>query len=459
MAPPRRWLAVAVAVQIALAAGAAAVDPADAVPQPEGPLATATVRDLRTTETATGSLVRAETTTIVYGGRPAGGGMRLASEGAVTPTPSATPTPAPSPGPSPSQSPLPSPDPSPTPSPSPTPTARPSPSPTPPPPAGVPPSRPPAADAGPEARTGPRQGNPGPPGPPAGGEDTGGPSGGDLSGRLSDGASPEESPAATLTGVQPVGEIAGRGSVLYSADAEPVVSLLAPEALFRDLSTKESDGDDVKHLEENLATLGYGSGLKVDRTFDAATAAAVRRWESDLKRAEPDGVVSVGEVVFLEEPATVISHRSAVGEKLDSGTPVLVLGTESRVVKAMVDIDDRPSWGLGTVVQLGWDREPRTGTVTEVGRDEVGGQVQVTISLPQSPDLPTGTEVEAEVTTADRADVVSVPVSAIFEWSGGPAVRLAGKDRPVDVEVGIVSRGLAEITRGLEAGAKVVLPG
>jgi peptidoglycan hydrolase-like protein with peptidoglycan-binding domain len=275
-----------------------------------------------------------------------------------------------------------------------------------------------------------------------------------------DGEGPEaEAPrAATLTGVLGAGAVADRGSILYAADTEPVVALLAPEALFRDLDTGSPDGDDIKALEENLSALGYGSGVTVDRHFDGGTAAAVKRWERALGRETPDGIVSVGEVVLLPEPAAVISLRAAVGDKLKVGTPVLTLGTESRVVTARLDVEDRASWALNTVVQIDWAGGPGTGTVTEVGRDEVDGQVEVTIALgPGAPDVPIGTEVDVSTVTAERKGVVTVPVSAIVRGRSGPAVRTGGSELPV--KLGIVSGGLIEITGGVEAGAQVLLPG
>jgi hypothetical protein len=259
-----------------------------------------------------------------------------------------------------------------------------------------------------------------------------------------------------------VGAVADRGSVLYTADTEPVAVLLAPEALYRDLSIDSTDGDDVRALEENLAALGYGEDLTVDRDFDQDTAAAVRAWEEALKRKNPDGVVSVGEVVFLPEPAAVISHRAAAGDKLNIGTPVLSLGTQSRVVTALIDVADRNAWALNTVVRLDWAPEAGTGTVTLVGRDEVDGQVEVTISLgPPTPDLPIGTELDMVATTAERTGVVTVPVSAIIAGDEGPAVRRVGNDGDAmaGVKLGIVADGLAEITEGLAAGTEVRLPG
>ena len=256
-----------------------------------------------------------------------------------------------------------------------------------------------------------------------------------------------------------VGAVADRGSVLYAADTEPVVALLAAEALFRNLSTGSSDGDDIKALEENLAALGYGADLKVDRRYDSATASAVKRWEEALDRASPDGVVSVGEVVFLPQPSAVTSRRANIGDKLNIGTPVLMLGTQSRVVTARVDVEDRERWAVDTVVQLDWADHPGTGTVVEVGRDEADGQIEITIALGDDApeEVPIGTQVGVTATTAERTGVVTVPVSAIVEGEDGPAVRTAGGSL-VPVKLGIVSGGLAEVTSGLKDGEKVRLP-
>jgi peptidoglycan hydrolase-like protein with peptidoglycan-binding domain len=262
-----------------------------------------------------------------------------------------------------------------------------------------------------------------------------------------------------LTGVLEVGAVADRGSVLYAADTEPVAALLAPDALFRDLNISSTDGDDIKALEENLSAFGLGANLTIDRNFDSATASAVKKWEEALGRQEPDGVVSVGEVVFLPEPAAVISRRAGVGDRLNIGTPVLTLGTKSMVVKAKVDVQDRAKWATGTVVRLDWADQPGTGTVIEVGRDEAGGQVEVTIALGAgAPSVPVGTQVDASATTAQQTGVVAVPVSAIVEGPDGPAVRTE-KGALVPVKLGMVSGGLAEITKGLEDGARVRLPG
>jgi hypothetical protein len=45
----------------------------------------------------------------------------------------------------------------------------------------------------------------------------------------------------------------------------------------------------------------------------ADTDVAVEAWETDLGRADPDGVVKIGDVVFLTEPGDVLGHEASVG--------------------------------------------------------------------------------------------------------------------------------------------------
>jgi len=55
-----------------------------------------------------------------------------------------------------------------------------------------------------------------------------------------------------------------------------------------------------------------------------------------------------------------------------------------------------------------------------------------------------------------------VPVAAIIDDGGSPAVRVAqpdGPDRTSRVETGLVADGWIEITAGLDGGEEIRLPG
>lgn len=269
--------------------------------------------------------------------------------------------------------------------------------------------------------------------------------------------------SATITALLDVGAVAGRGSELYRADEEPVIALLADTPLFRSLSVGVDDGPDVQALEQNLVDLGQGGGLTVDETYDETTAAAVKAWEESLGRSTPDGSVVVGEVVFLAGPATVLAHEAAVGDLVRPGSPVLTVGTESQVVEAGIDVADLAGWTVGADVELGWaDDTVDNGTVVVVGRDESEGEVAVTIALAaQEATWPIGTQVEVIRTTAERRGVVTVPVAAVVAGPDGPSVRPAGgdEDKRLAVDLGLVADHWVEITSGIPAGTKVRLPG
>jgi hypothetical protein len=92
-------------------------------------------------------------------------------------------------------------------------------------------------------------------------------------------------PSAILTSLLDVGASADLGTVLYTADQEPVVAHIGDLPAWRTLARGVDDGADGRQLEENLVTLDYGDRLDVDETFTADTAAAVEAWETDLGRA------------------------------------------------------------------------------------------------------------------------------------------------------------------------------
>jgi multidrug efflux system membrane fusion protein len=289
---------------------------------------------------------------------------------------------------------------------------------------------------------------------PGGGGDGGGGDGGDV-------------PSAVLTGLLDVGATAGRGTVLYTADEQPVVALIGDLPAWRTLEQGVDDGEDVRQLEENLVALGYGGDLDVDETFTADTAAAVEAWETDLGRASPDGVVTLGDVVFLSEPGDILGHEASVGDTLEAGSPVLTIGSEQRIVVADVDATEAGGWTPGSTVELEWaDGTTTEGTVIGTGRDVTDGQVELSVAVgagdPGAGERRSGAEATVTLVHARRDGVVAVPVAAIIDDGGSPAVRVAqpdGPDRTSRVETGLVADGWIEITAGLDGGEEIRLPG
>jgi peptidoglycan hydrolase-like protein with peptidoglycan-binding domain len=253
--------------------------------------------------------------------------------------------------------------------------------------------------------------------------------------------------------------------VLYTADDQPVVSLVGALPAWRTIEAGVDDGADVRQLEENLVALGYGDGLTVDEAFTADTAAAVEAWETDLGRTAPDGVVTIGDIVFVSAPGDVLGYEASVGDTLEPGSPVLAVGAEQRVVVAGVESTEAGGWAAGSVVAIEWaDGTTAEGTVFGTGRDVTDGEVELVVAVD---DLAAGgrrSGAEATLTLVDarRDGVVAVPVAAVVDDDGAAAVRVArdgGPDDIVGVETGLVADGWVEITDGLDGGEAVRLPG
>jgi hypothetical protein len=274
-------------------------------------------------------------------------------------------------------------------------------------------------------------------------------------------------PSAILTSLLDVGARADRGTVLYTADQEPVVALIGDLPAWRTLEQGVDDGADVRQLEENLVALGYGDDLDVDETFTADTAAAVEAWETDLGRAAPDGVVSIGDVVFLTAPGDVLGHEASVGDTLEPGSPVMTVGSEQRIVVADVDAREAGGWTAGSTVELEWaDGTTTEGTVIGTGSEVSDGQVELTVAVSTgdsgSGDRRSGAEATVTLVDARREGVIAVPVAAIVDDGGSPAARVAQADGPdivAPVETGLVADGWIEITAGLDGGEEIRVPG
>jgi hypothetical protein len=276
-----------------------------------------------------------------------------------------------------------------------------------------------------------------------------------------------EAPSAILTDILDVGATAGRGTVLYTANQEPVVAMIGELPAWRTLEQGVEDGADVRQLEENLAALGYGDDLDVDESFTADTAAALEAWETDLGRTTPDGVVTLGEVAFLTERGDVLGHDASVGDTLEAGSPVITIGSEQRTVVADVDTTEAAGWTPGSTVELEWaDGTMSHGTVIGVGREVTDGEVELTVAIggddAGAGERRSGAEATVSLVDARRDGVLAVPVAAIVDDGGSPAVRVArpdGPDRVVPVQTGLVADGWIEIIAGLDGGEEVRLPG
>ncbi|WKZ83098.1 MAG: peptidoglycan-binding protein [Acidimicrobiia bacterium] len=228
------------------------------------------------------------------------------------------------------------------------------------------------------------------------------------------------------------------------------------------------EGDDVRQLQEALVRLGHE--VPVSGVFDEATRTAVTAWQRAVG-AEPDGVVHLGEVVFLPEPVRVTDALVTVGRPVSNGTPVLATTGSSSVVLLGLPADDQSLLAVEQTVTVELpDGSEAEGVVVSISgvatRLQTGAVVfETTIELL---DATVGADldqapVDVHVVTDSRQGVTAVPVTSLLALAeGGYAVEVsdgAGATRLVPVTPGLYADGWVEVSSdGLAPGDEVVVP-
>ena len=288
--------------------------------------------------------------------------------------------------------------------------------------------------------------------------------------------------SGVVTGVSPVGSTVGQGGVLFQLDLEPTVLLHGEIPAFRDMSADADPGSDIAQLERALIDLGYGDGVTADGDFTAATAEAVEAWEEALGRADPDGVVALGDVLFAPGDLRIDAVTSDRGTQAQSGAEVVDVTATTKVVTLQLTVDEVGGIEAGTAVAI----ELPDGSATSGVVADVAGEPTVADADTESPDDGSGDETFAVVVTLDdpavaagfdsgavdvavesdrTADATAVPVTALMALAeGGYALQVADDGRPsgsvlVAVEVGTMADEWVQVTGdGIEPGVEVVVP-
>ncbi len=236
--------------------------------------------------------------------------------------------------------------------------------------------------------------------------------------------------------------------------------------------TAPATGDDILQLEEGLAALGYDAdgALVVDGEYDEATRAAVEAWQLDLG-AEVDGIVHLGEVVFLPSAVRISDELAPAGSAVSPGSGVLAVSSADKVVTFDLPAEDQALLVEGdAVIVVLPDNTKTPATVAEVSAVATVAQdgssaFEITAAL-DDPSVAAGLDeapVDVEVVSDSVRGVVAVPVTALVALQeGGYAVEVDAGDgtiRLVGVEVGFYADGMVEITSAsLAVGDQVVVP-
>ena len=120
--------------------------------------------------------------------------------------------------------------------------------------------------------------------------------------------------SGTITWLPAVGQVIYPGQTLYDVDNSPVVLFNGTTPAFRTLSPSVSTGPDVLELNRDLHALGFdiGEPITIDDIWQAATTAAVDRWQASLGETAT-GTISLGQIVFLPGPQRITAISTSLG--------------------------------------------------------------------------------------------------------------------------------------------------
>lgn len=294
--------------------------------------------------------------------------------------------------------------------------------------------------------------------------------------------------SGVVTGAAAVATIVGQGDVLFDLDLQPTVLLHGEVPAFRDLGVGADPGADITQLEQALVDLGFGEGVTVDEEFTQATAGAVEAWEEALGRSDPDGVVSLGDVVFAPTDLRVAEVTADRGTQVQSGAEVVQVTATTKLVTLGLTVDEVANVEPGTPVTVTLpDGTEATGKISDVssepsssgddggaggadggaggGGDEETYPVTVVLDDPAAAGAFESGSVDASVERSRTEDATAVPVIALLALrEGGYAVQVVDDTQPggyvlVPVEVGTIADEWAQVSGdGIEAGVEVAVP-
>ncbi|MEV6864091.1 peptidoglycan-binding domain-containing protein [Streptosporangium subroseum] len=284
-----------------------------------------------------------------------------------------------------------------------------------------------------------------------------------------------------MTWVPAIGAVVGRGKPIFEIDGVRVPLLYGERPAWRDLGLGVRDGVDVRQLERNLAVLGYGKGLTVDRHFSLSTYYALRRWQR-AARLPVTGSVPLGQVAFAPGAVRMGRHEVVVGGRVAAGQ-VVVHGTGTRpAVLVRLNPAELPRIRAGdpVVVTLpdGGIRKAKISSVARVAiadddaaaSADSGGSGGTSSTVPATIMLRSGVRgfldralVQVAIISEQRGGVLAVPVSALLARTLGRyevVVVDGGVRRRVAVRTGLFDEtsGLAEVTGALTPGMLVEVP-
>jgi peptidoglycan hydrolase-like protein with peptidoglycan-binding domain len=280
--------------------------------------------------------------------------------------------------------------------------------------------------------------------------------------------------SGTVTAVPAEGEILERGDTILEVDGGRVSALMYGERpAWRTLQVGVDDGPDVRQLQENLQALGYfEADLEPDEVFGQYTEAAVIAWQA-ARGVEDDGIVRLGDVVFLPGAVRLTTVTAQLGTRVNAGQSIATTSSTTRVITVSLNANRQDILAVGDAVTV----ELPDGTTTPGRIDAIasvatpptqqGGSAQVEVTVRLDDPATSGSQDGAPVTVAivrdRRENVLTVPVTALIALAeGGYAVEAVDADgavRLVAVTPGLFSGTVVEVRSDeLAEGQSVAVP-
>jgi multidrug efflux system membrane fusion protein len=275
-------------------------------------------------------------------------------------------------------------------------------------------------------------------------------------------------PSGTFTWIAAEGVIIGQGDVLYRVDNQPTVLLHGEVPAYRAMASGDR-GTDVTQLQTALIDLGFATEGLVVGEFDDATLKAVLAWQLS-NGAHPDGVVNLGEVVFVPDGLRVGEVVASAGDTAMNGSPVIMTSASSTFVTVELASTDQSLVKAGDSVEVELpDETVVEGTVTSIGTvaqtNQSGESFFEMVVTVDDTEATTGLDeapVDVGIVSDSAEAVYAVPVTALLALAeGGYAIEVAdsGTTYLIGVETGLFADGLVEVSgNGLSAGLLVVVP-
>ncbi|MEX0667237.1 MAG: HlyD family efflux transporter periplasmic adaptor subunit [Acidimicrobiia bacterium] len=256
--------------------------------------------------------------------------------------------------------------------------------------------------------------------------------------------------------------------VLATINDRPVIAGDLQSPFWRPLRSGD-EGPDVLRLQQVLQSEGLLE--EVDSSFGIATKAALITWQELRGYSPADGVLMPQDLSPVPTGGVVLEVSVQVGTRVDPGSILYVLGSESHQVVSSVPPGDVSQLSIGDAASiLLADGRELSGVITEIGAsneehaaatNEPSVVRPITIQPSDGRLLTRGENLRVTILISEAEDVPSVPLLAIMtDAKGSPAVRIRAESGAIDVrpvELGLVDAPWVEVLSGVNLGDFVVV--